>query len=270
MNAFKRERFASMVRTFAVMALAAFILVSAQGCSSAVQPECAFQVPGFGGYAVKMTLKTPTTGCPATIGDVWYMDGYQNATLWIFNSGSDDTVSTPRDPSDPAFGRGKFKDLFPDASGTCTVESITPFVVRSVTPNSAPSGTYTVTNLAALGGAELSLQEFVADVTFTGGACTGGTYTAQGMTPPVQCTANTDCDPTNKPPTGLNAAFNQGCIIDTWSFSAAVAQNKANDNYNQASNLGAPIRPATIPQPDPGTGICFLKAAYPSLGSFSP
>jgi hypothetical protein len=261
-----------MVRTFAVMALAVFVLVSAQGCGSATLPECAFQVPGFGGYAVKMTLKTPTTGCPASIGDTWYMDGYQNATLWIFNSGSDDTVSTPRDPSDPAFGRAKFKTLFPDASGTCAMDSITPFVVRSITPNSAPSGTYTVTNLVSLGGAVYGLQEFQADVTFTGGTCTGGIYLAQGMSPPVQCTTATAaiCDPAAQPPNAINPGFSQGCITDSWAFSAAVAQNKANDNYNQASNLGAPIRPATIPQPDPGTGVCFLKNAYPSLGSFSP
>ncbi|HUM10291.1 MAG TPA: hypothetical protein VLT82_05000 [Myxococcaceae bacterium] len=267
-----------MPRASLVLALGALMVVSVQGCASATLPECAFQVPGFGGYAVKMTLKTPTTGCPASIGDVWYTEGYSNATLWIWNSGSDDTVSTVRPASDPAFGQGTFKNPFPDPDGTCTMESITPFVVRSTTPNSAPSGTYTVTNLRSLGGAVYSLQEFEADVSFTGGTCTGGQYLAQGMAPPVQCTADaaSACDPSAQPPNAINAGFNQGCVTDGWAFSAAVAQNKANDLYNCYTESAGCVsgidatHPELTPQPDPGTGLCFLKADYPSFGSYQP
>jgi hypothetical protein len=253
-----------MVRTSILLAVAGLM-----GCGTATQPECAFQIPGFGGYAVKMTIKTPTAGCPASIGDTWYMDGYQNATIWIFNSGSDDTVSTPRPPDDPAFGRGTFKSTFPDSSGTCSMATVTPFVVRSTTPNSAPSGTYTVTNLNALGGAVYALQQFEADVTFTGGTCTGGVYAAQGMAPPFQCTSNADCDPAAQPPNAVNPKFNQGCVTDPWTVQAILGQNKANENYDLFFNQGEPIAPANVTQPDPGTGFCFLKEAYPSLGSFS-
>ena len=258
MNTLKRERISSMVRTSILVAVAALM-----GCGSATQPECAFQIPGFGGYAVKMTIKAASGACPATIGDVWYMDGYQNAQVWIFNSGSDDTISTPRLPSDPAFGRGSFKATFPDGSGTCANDTITPFTVNSTTPNSAPTGTYTVTNLKALGGAIYGLQEFVADVHYAGGTCAGGAdYVAQGMAPPFQCTANADCDPSTSPPNAVNPNFNQGCITDPFAFSAAVASNKANAIYNGGTPTDADI------QPDPGTGVCFLKDVYPSLGHF--
>ena len=246
-----------MVRTSILLAVAALI-----GCGSATQPECAFQISGFGGYAVKMTIKSAVAGCPATIGDVWYMDAYQNATLWIFNSGSDDTISTPRLPADPAFGRGSFKQTFPDSSGTCAMDSITPFTVASTTPNSAPTGTYTVTNLKALGGTTYGLQELVADVHYAGPGCAGADYVGQGMAPPFQCTENTVCDPSASPPNAINPNFNQGCITDGWAFSAAVAQNKANAIYNGGAPTDADI------QPDTGTGICFLKDVYPSLGSF--
>jgi len=256
-----------MIRRIVVMALAAFMLVSAQACSSAEDVDsCVLQVAGFGGYAVKMTLQGTTAGCPATIGDVWYTDVSGGAQgTWIWNSGSDDTVSTTRPPSDPAFGRGKFTSTTPDADKICTMPTITPFVVRSATPNSAPSGTYTVTNLRALGTPVYTGQEFEAVVTFTGGTCNGGTYVAQGMTPTLQCTADTAaiCDPFAQPPNAINTGFNQGCTLDSWAFSAAVAQNKAIDIYTNGTD------PADIPQPDPGTGVCFLRAAFPSLGSFS-
>jgi len=263
MNALKRERISPMVRTSILVAVAALM-----GCGTQTQPECAFQIPGFGGYAVKMTIKSAVAGCPAIIGDTWYMDGYQNAQLWVFNSGSDDTISTPRPPADPAFGRGTFKQTFPDSSGTCTVETVTPFVVRSTTPNSAPSGTYTVTNLNSLGGAVYGLQEFEADVHFAGTGCAGADYTAQGMAPPFQCTTNADCDPSASPPNAVNPNFNQGCITDPWTVQAILGQNKANENYDLFFNQGEPIDPANVTQPDPGTGVCFLKDVYPSLGHF--
>jgi hypothetical protein len=270
MNALTRERFASMARRFAVTMLAPFMLISAQGCSSAADADCILQVPGFGGYAVKMTLQGTTAGCPATIGDTWYADVYQGT--WIFNSGSDDTISTVRPASDPAFGRGKFKDPFPDADKNCTMPTITPFVVRSTTPNSAASGTYTVTNLRALNTAVYAGQEFVADVTFTGGTCTGGKYVAQGMAPPVQCTtaAASICDPFAQPPNAVNPGFAQGCTTDAWAFSAAVAQNKTNEIYDEVFNQGIDPDPAGITQPDPGTGVCFLKNDFPSLGQYTP
>jgi hypothetical protein len=270
MNALNRERVASMIRRVVVMLVAAFTLVSAQGCSSASDADsCVFQIAGFGGYAVKMTLQGSTAGCPATIGDVWYNDiyaagGTQVGATWIWNSGSDDTISTPRPPSDPAFGRGKFTNSTPDANMICTMPTITPFVVRSTTPNSTPSGTYTVTNVRALGTPVYTGQQFVADVTFTGGTCNGGKYVAQGMTPPVQCTDNVICNPFTQPSNAINTGFNQGCTKDPWTQQAIVAQNKAIDIYNNGTD------PAKTPQPDPGTGLCFLKEAFPSLGTYSP
>jgi len=257
-----------MIRKVVVMALAVF----ASGCASQVDADsCVLQVPGFGGYAVKMTLQGTTPGCPATIGDTWYMDIYSGSGLpagapWIFNSGSDDTISNPRVPSDPAFGRGAFTSSQPDSSGICTMPTVTPFVVRSTTPNSAPSGTYAMTNLRALGTPVYLGTQFVADLTFTSATCAGGKYVAQGMAPPVQCTAATAsiCDPFAQPPNAVNPGYNQGCDTSSWAFESAVAFNKANDIYNN----GTP--PANTPQPDPGTGVCFLKAPFPSLGSYSP
>ena len=282
MNALNRESLASMIRRVLVVTLATFALVSAQACSSAAQADCILQVPGFGGYAVKMTLQGTTPGCPPTIGDTWYTDLYGGAQgTWIWNSGSDDGVSTPRLPADTAFGRGKFVAQFPDNNNNCTMTTITPFTVNSSTPNSAPTGTYAVTDMQVLNTAIYAGQQFVAKVVFTGGTCTGGTYIAQGMAPPVQCTTGTAsvCDPFAQPPNAINTGFNQGCDTGAWAFQSAVAVNKTLDNYfcvqgdpdncvGGDPDLGT-TGPANIPQPDPGTGVCFLKAAYPSLGSYS-
>ena len=274
-----------MIRGFQVVALAAFMLVSADACAPAATADCILQVPGFGGYAVKMTLQGTQDGCPATIGDVWYTEIYSTGPVgtWIWNSGSDDTVSTPRLPSDPAFGRGQFANPFPDAKDICTMPTITPFTVNSTTPNSAPNGTYAVANLQVLSTAIYGGQQFVADVTFTSATCNAGKYVAQGMTPPVQCTPATAtvCDPFAPPPNAINTGFNQGCTTVPWAFSAAVAQNKANDIYGclqgftdcvSQSNPDDPttLDPANTPQPDPGTGLCFLRAEFPSLGSYQP
>jgi len=108
----------------------------------------------------------------------------------------------------------------------------------------------------------MNLQEFAADVHYAGGACAGADYTAQGMAPPVQCTSNAACDPSVQPPNAINPGLAQACNTDAFAFSAAVAQNKANDIYNGGAPDDASI------QPDTGTGVCFPTAAYPSLGSF--
>ena len=121
-----------------------------------------------------------------------------------------------------------------------------------------------MTNVRALGTPVYTGQQFVADVTFTGGTCNGGKYVAQGMTPPVQCTDNVICNPFTQPSNAINTGFNQGCTKDPWTQQAIVAQNKAIDIYNNGTD------PAKTPQPDPGTGLCFLKEAFPSLGTYSP
>jgi len=225
-------------------------LLALTGCGTTAPAPCQIQSPANGGYLVRL-LRTPgqtitpacdvPTGTPSQIGDNWLFDVYETdpTNPSVFTVIGYSTIIGLPDPnvgSSPLYGRAQFTTANPAADSTCALANMT------MNGTSAGTGTYAISNFIWQETAVYLGTEFKADVTYTIGACSA-TYAAQAITPPVQCTANADCDPFAQPfSSGINPDYNQNCIIgQTWTTQLTG---------------------------DPGVGICFFQEQFPSTGGY--
>ncbi|HUM10444.1 MAG TPA: hypothetical protein VLT82_05790 [Myxococcaceae bacterium] len=226
-----------------VLVIVALSLVAA-GCGTQTPADCQLQSSANGPYALKFSQAGAGTGCtattgPDTFGDLWQFDPFENRLIVAF-SALNSTLPSPPNPNDPIYGKGHFSEQFPDANDLCSVPDFTRMQVDA-------THAYAVTNLQFLNTALYLGTEFKADVTYTNGACTRP-YTVQAINPAHVCAAKADCDPFAQPfASGVNSLYDQGCNLEQWAQDLAAA-------------LGG----------DPGTGICFFNAAFPSLGGWKP
>jgi hypothetical protein len=231
--------------------LGALLLVAMTGCSSAVDAVCQVQGTGTGGYVVKFTRvgSASSPACdvqaktPAGFSDVWVIEQYGRASDGAIAMTS--VQMAPPDTSQPnatIYSKGKFNAIYPDSSQLCTVPTMTDMTDLG----GAAVLQYSALTMQFLSTAYYQGTQFKGTVTVTRGGCTAN-YTTQGLSPTVGCTAGgNDCDPFRKPlNSGIQSNYNQGCVTDSWTTEATAF-------------LG------------PADGVCFLKAEFPSLGSYSP
>lgn len=232
--------------------LGALLLVAATGCSSQVDAVCQVQGTGTGGYVVKFTrtgaASSPAcdvqANTPAGFSDVWVLEQYGKASDGAISATS--VQMAPPDDSEPnasIYAKGKFTAIYPDSNQLCFAD------LTDMTTLAANGGAtvlqYSQIKLTFLSTAFYQGTQFKGTVTVTRNGCTAN-YTTQGLSPTVGCATNADCDPFKKPvSSGIQSNYNQGCITDSWATEAAAFL-------------------------DVGDGVCFLKADFPSLGSFTP
>jgi len=255
------------MRTLSRVALAVLITVAVLawgGCSTATPAPCQLQPSGLGGYAVKFTLDAGSASCPAVFGDWWGFDPYDNSANpsqgpKIVAVSGQSTYPDPVDAGSPIYGKGIFDSPFPAQSNFCTVTSLTPMTTQVFDPPGDPTGTltgtftYRVHDMTWTESALFLGTAWQATVDYTNGSCTGSYY-AESITPPILCSATSDCDPAPSDPTvapsGINTNYNTTCNKEQWAVDTAALISGSD--------------------PDPTVGICFFAAPFPSTGGFKP
>lgn len=223
------------------------VVVALAGCGTTAPAPCQIQSASNGGYAVRLirttTNVTPAcdtpAGTPAQIGDSWIFDVYETdpnnpAIFTVIGYSGNLGLPDPNVGSSPLYARAQFTTENPAADQTCAL--------ANATMNAGAAGKYDIANWIWLETALYLGTEFKADVTYTVGACSA-TYSALAITPPVQCSANADCDPFAQPfSSGINPDYNQNCVIgQAWTTQITG---------------------------DPATGICFFQDQFPSTGGY--
>lgn len=226
------------------------LVVVLGACGTTSPAPCQIQAASNGGYAVRL-LRTTTnvtpacntpTGTPAQIGDSWVFDVYEtdptNSAIFTVIGYSvnltPDGLPDPNVGSSPVYARAQYTTVNPAADSTCAL--------ANATMNAGAVGKYDISNWIWQETAVYLGTEFKADVTYTVGACSA-TYTAQAITPPVQCGSNADCNPFAQPfSSGINPDYNQNCVLgEAWTTQLTG---------------------------DPATGICFFQDPFPSTGGY--
>jgi hypothetical protein len=229
------------------------LLVAMTGCASQVDAVCQVQGTGTGGYVVKFTRvgSASSAACdvqaktPAGFSDIWVMEQYGRASDGALSMTSVDPAMAPPADSEPnasIYAKGKFTTIYPDSNQLCFAN------MTDMTALAANGGAtalqYSKLALTILSTAFYQGTQFKGTVTVTRGGCTAD-YTTQGLSPTVGCDTNADCDPFKKPvSSGIQSNYNQGCVTNTWTTEVQGFFGTA--------------------------GACFLKADFPSLGSFTP
>jgi hypothetical protein len=231
--------------------LGALLLVAMTGCSSQVDAVCQVQGTGTGGYVVKFTRvgSASSPACdaqantPAGFSDIWVMEQYGKASDGALSMTSVQmAVPADSEPNASIYAKGKFTTIYPDSNQLCFAN------LSDMTTLAANGGAttlqYSKIAMTFLSTAYYQGTQFKGTVTVTRNGCTAD-YTTQGLSPTVGCDTNADCDPFKKPvSSGIQSNYNQGCVTDTWTTEAQAFFGTA--------------------------GACFLKADFPSLGSFTP
>ncbi|HEY5249985.1 MAG TPA: hypothetical protein VIJ15_16215 [Dermatophilaceae bacterium] len=249
------------MRTLSRVALAVLTTVALLawgGCSTAAQAPCQLQPSGLGGYAVKFTLDGGTAGCPAVFGDWWGFDPYDNTANpaegpRIIAVSAQSTYPDPVDAGSNIYAKGIFDSQYPAQNSFCTVTSLTPMTTQLFGADGGVTGTFTY-RVHDMSWTETALYlgtAWQATVDYTNGTC-AGSYYAESITPPIICTATSDCDPAPSDPTvapsGINTNYNTTCNTEPWAVDTAAL--------------------ITGEDPDPTVGICFFAAPFPSTGGF--